>query len=279
MPSLGHKTLKSVRARSRRIDVVFQHIGYALILFYFFFTISAWLSYREALQIDSVEISGAHAVDQNTISAIARSALNEKFLFKINRNNAILYPKDQIIRDTYLLDGRVKSVRTEVSPIKHLTIFVNEYAPKLLACPNMATTSTSSVMCYLGDDEGYIFSRAPDYSGYFFPIFIIHDASLHEGNIIGTYVLPRDEFLAIQGFLTALRTEGFTPKRIEYLGEHDYEIMTERPWRVRWSSTVLPTQSVENLRLVLRSIEQGKTANSDELKMVDLRFGNKIFYK
>lgn len=278
MASAFRKTLKSVRARSRRIDVVFQYIGYTVILLYFFFVVSVWLSSREAVRIDNVEILGAHAVDAGRITIIASDALNKKLLWKIGRNNAILYPKYQMVKNIYLLDGRVKSVSIKVISRKNLTITVEEYAPKLLACPSMAITSTSSAACYFGDDEGYIFAHSPEYSGYFLPIFITHDGVTDDGNIIGTHVLPESEFVAIQRFLNALKSEGFTPKMIDYLGEHDYEIMTEQAWSILWSSTVSPTESVNNLRLVLRSMTKDG-ANSAELKKVDLRFGNKIFYQ
>lgn len=279
MASAFRKTLKSVRARSMRIDVVFQYIGYAIILSYFFFVAFAWLSYRDTLRIDNIEILGAHAVDAERITAIANDAVNKKLLWKIDRNNAILYPKYQIIKNIYLLDGRVKSVNTKMSSRKNLTIIVEEYAPKLLACPNLATTTPSSAECYFADSEGYVFVRSPaEYSGYFLPIFITHDVATDDGNIIGTHVLPPSEFVAIQRFLDALKNEGFTPKRIDHIGEHDYEITTERTWSILWSSTVSPLVSVNNLRLVLRSMTKDG-ANSAELKKVDLRFGDKIFYQ
>ncbi|OGZ18156.1 MAG: hypothetical protein A2494_02500 [Candidatus Lloydbacteria bacterium RIFOXYC12_FULL_46_25] len=277
MPSLGRKTLKSVRARSRNIDIVFEHMGYGMIIAYFFFTASAWLSHRDIFRIDSIEVLGAYAVDKEKIDALASDALAQKLLFRIDRNNSLLYPRGHMTRDIYLLDGRVKSVSMKVVLRKHLVISIEEYAPKLLACPNMSTTTESGTACYLGDDEGYVFARAPEYSGYFFPIFVTHDTALHEGNIIGAHILPRDEFLATQDFLNALREEGFTPKKIEYLGAHDYEIMTERPWNIRWSSTASSTQSINNLNLVLASISEEKESLST-LEVVDLRFGNKIFY-
>lgn len=278
MAFVGRKTLKSVRARSRRIDAIFQYFAYALLVSYFVFTISAWLSYRQALRIDSVEIVGARAVDAGKISEIVNVALNEKILWKIDRNNALLYPKNQIVKNIYLLSGRVKSVSTEVVSKKHLIVTVNEFEPKLLACPNMATTSTSNAACYFADETGYVFARSPDYSGYFFPIFVTHDASVTDENIIGTHVLPGDEFLIAQSFLSALRNEGYTTRRIDYLGGHDYEVFTDRPWSILWSSTKNPEVTVNNLKLLLSSIVQQKTENIDELSVIDLRFGNKIFY-
>lgn len=278
MPSIGRKTLQSVRARSRRIDVAFQYIGYAMILLYFCFVIGAWISYRDAVRINSVEVLGAHAVDGEKIASIATSALHERLLWKIDRNNALLYPKARTVKAIYQLDGRVKSVSLEISPIKHLVVTINEYAPKLLACPNMATSTEGSTTCYLGDDEGYVFARAPEYSGFFFPIFITHGDTANQERPIGTHVLPPNEFSAIQSFLSSLRDEGFTPRQIDYTGEHDYEIATERPWNIRWSSNASSTESIMNLKLVLQAIGEQKTGIAD-LKVVDLRFGNKIFYR
>lgn len=279
MSAIGRKTLKSVRARGKRIDVVFERIGYAVILFFFIFTISAWLSYRESLRISHIEIVGVHAVDPEKVSSIVLDELKSKLLFKIDRDNALLYPKNEIIRNIYLLNGRVKSVDAEMSSRKNLVISVNEYAPELLACPNMSTSTPESAMvCYFADDEGYIFAPAPVYSGYFFPMFVTHDVSLNDQNTIGTHILPPAEFSAIQNFLEALRNAGFTPKQIDYLGEHDYEIITERPWVIRWSSTVPPSDSINNLRLVLRAIE-GDKAGATTLQIIDLRFGNKVFYR
>lgn len=277
MASAFRKTLKSVRARSRRIDVVFQYIGYTIIVLYFIFVACAWLSHRGALQIDNVEIIGVHTIEAERIIAIASDALQKKILWRIDRNNTMLYPKNEMIKKIYLLDGRVKSVDIKISSRKNLIITVEEYIPKLLVCPNMATTTLSSTACYYGDEAGYIFARSPEYSGYFYPIFITHDDG-NSGNVIGTEVLPESEFVAVQHFLNALRDEGFIPIRINDIGEHDYEIMTEKEWSIVWSSTLSPTESVNNLRLLLLSIAKDGV-RSAELKKIDLRFGNKIFYQ
>ena len=280
MPTIGRKTLKSLRARTERIDRIFQYIGYTLLLAYFLFTIAAWLSYQTALRITTVSVVGARAVDGDRILAIAHDALSKKFLQKIDRNNIFLYPKRYILNEIRREDERVRSVDAVVSGRKLLTISVLEYVPAILACPDMATSSTSTASCYLGDDRGYLFAQAPEYSGYLFPVYITHHSSStpQTEDVIGTFVLPPNEFTALGRFLFILQKDGLIVHKVEYKGAGDYEITTEKTWSILWSSTKDPEESANNLRLALRSFDEDHT-DMGTIATIDLRFGNKIFYK
>jgi hypothetical protein len=62
------------------------------------------------------------------------------------------------------------------------------------------------------------------------------------------------------------------------LGGNDFRVSTGHAWDILWTSVKDPQVSVDNLALMLRSLEQDPSKEAD-LRVVDLRFGNKIFYK
>jgi hypothetical protein len=283
MPIFRNTIRKSRRERMRRIDHAFAILAQTLLIFYFLFFFAAWLSHRDKFQITAVSIEGVHAVDPRAVENVVTAELSRSLLWKIDRNNALLYPRYALRSEIGLVDGRVKDVETDIEG-ERLTIRLREYVPTFLWCPPSidpkdestaitATSTTSSIGCSFADETGHIFALAPEYSGSPFLIFqtTIRGIDAHA-------ILPTDEFNKVNTFLALLAPLALIPRQVEQAGAHDFIITTDQPWVVRWSSTRDPRADVRNLALVLENLETDP-ANLATLKAIDLRFGNKVFYR
>lgn len=269
---IGRKTLKSQRVRTARIDKMFAYAGNIILISYAIFFFVVWLSYRPSLLITQVHIEGLHALDPEAAASVVKEKFKEPFLWKISRANALFYPKQNIRKSIFLLDARVAQVSASISARHKLDIVVTEYTPAFLWCPK----EELSEECYFADEWGYIFARAPQYSGIAFPVY----RTLLEGEPVGQFILPSDEFAKISVFFEELAALRFSPRRAVALGEGDYQITVDEPWDVLFSSRKDPKESALYLEMALRSInEDHGNLDAEAIKSIDLRFGNKVFYK
>lgn len=276
----------SRRERLRRIDRVFEIILNLFLVCYFLFVFSAWLSYRPAFRISEIRIEGAQAVDALPVQNVVESELARRLLWKIDRNNIVLYPRWRMSSAIMALDSRIKGVTMTVESMKRLTVHVSEYSPAFLWCAspsNLEGTSalpaksvaTSTTGCSFADDTGHIFASAPEYSGNPFLVFV---TTAFEENENKRAVLPREEFDKMNLFIRKLALLGFSPRIIRQAGPHDFTLVTNMPWVIRWSSARNPEEDARNLALVLQNLS-GDNFNTDALTAIDLRFGNKVFYR
>src|SRR3989338_168338 len=200
---------------------------------------------------------------------------------RIDRDNFLLYPKRAITSAIKSLDARVKEVDIVLIDRRRLVATVSEYAPALLWCPpeRISATTTVTTGCYFADHEGHIFAPAPEYSGNPFLTFATTYPAVSEHSFLADLsILPTDEFLKTSAFLRRLAEIGLMPRIVEEVAPHDFVIVTDRPWTIRWSSAGDPETDAENLTLVLEHLPKDGT-EPEAVESIDLRFGNKVFYR
>lgn len=282
MPIFRRTIRNAARERARRIDRVFERLLQVIIVANVFFIIATWSSEREALRLTAVEVRGALAVDASAALARTRSLLDEPLLVRIARDNIVLYPKRAIESAIKRLDSRVKEVDVALLPHRRLVATVVEYVPAYLWCSpedDMYATSSTAADCYFADETGHIFSRAPDYSGLPFLVFsTTHPAVDPDQLFTHQAILPSDEFATVKIFLDELRRAGLDPRLLRQMGEHDFLVATQMPWTVRFTSAADPRTTVEHLTLALEHLSDEEKAGGD-VGVIDLRFGNKVFYR
>lgn len=284
MPIFRSTLRSSGRERMRRIDHAFEFVVQLLLIVYFLFVLASWISERESLRITEVSVSGTLAIDAEQVKGATLSLLAQPLLWKIDRNNFLLYPKRAIVKAVSKLDARVKVVDIKLEKRKRLMVTVSEYVPALLWCPpddseHISATTTAVRGCYFADSEGHIFARAPEYSGNPFLVFATTFPEINEDSFLDNFaILPKDELARLNAFLSELSKQGLSPRIVSEAGANDFIITTDKPWTVRWSLAGDPEKDGANLALVLEELESG-TGAMEKLESIDLRFGNKVFYR
>ena len=121
---------------------------------------------------------------------------------------------------------------------------------------------------------------APEYIGY--PFVAIIASSSVEGmplpSPLGTVPVGEREYKTIRTFVDQLARAGFTTHAITLLDKDDIKLSLDTPWTLLWTTTEKPEQSISNLQVLLTSMNGDRKAKG-EVREIDLRFGNKIFYK
>ncbi len=300
---LGRKTLKSERARMQRVDTYFRRTAQTFLILYMAFVFGVWFTHRPSFFLTTIIIEGTHALPAPEMHRVAEQALHTHLLFLINRNNKFLYPSHEVLTNLKTLYPRIANITLGFDNSHEARIVVTEYAPAMLYCTsldsfiqtsapshvNASSTSGEENMgekspatlsdCYFADERGYVFASAPEYAGFPFVAIVAPKENGEKGRVpIGTFALDIEKYKSIQSFIAALETLGFKTHAVELLAEHDVRIKTDKPWDILWTTTKDPLESTKNLKLVLASFD-GSKKQEGELNVVDLRFGNKIFYK
>lgn len=283
MKVIGRSRLQSSRAHLRRIDRTFEHIFQLLIICFFVFTLLSMLSKENVFRISKLNVEGADVVMSKQIEEVSSKLLAQKILYRIDRDNKILYPKSSISQAIFELDSRIREVQVTPRGLKQLDIVVSEYQPAILWCGSQSVDgqASSSDSCYLADEHGYVYAHAPAYSGHPFTIFYADIAGLDQSESpIGLYVLPEKELERVLEFYRLLLGQGVSVIEVAHTIESDYDLTTDEGWTITWSTRRDATSSVENLLAALSNIRlpQAKRATTTP-RTVDLRFEDKIFYK
>ncbi len=132
--AIRRRNLRSTRAKARRIDRIFEYAAYSLISTYALYLLVVWGFSRSLVAIERIEVVGAHAVASSSIVALAKEGLAETFLYRVRRDNALLYPYDELEREVLALSPRIASVRSTAENGGTLKIEVVEYTPNFLYC-------------------------------------------------------------------------------------------------------------------------------------------------
>ncbi|MEX0877452.1 MAG: hypothetical protein WDZ40_01150 [Candidatus Spechtbacterales bacterium] len=235
----------------------------AVLVYYFLFS--------GEFEIKEVSINGVNEELASNLKAYYEKTAEEKVLVFLNRNNTILFPKNKfevgILRDI----PKIKSVDVKLSPPNALNIEVIERKQKGIWCNYAGNPAVAP--CYFYDTEGFVYEDAPGVS---------------RGSIIVAIRDTRTPDVTLPQQVLDTETSDYLDKLVEAL-----EIAYNRPthvtieewntikvhysdWDIYFSRSNPVIESVENFVLVL---DEKIGARVNELEYIDLRLGNKVFYK
>jgi hypothetical protein len=270
--------------RNRRIDRTFLFLGQGMLLVFFSLYFLHWFSLRNVVRIDHIAINGGESVDKTKVMQLASALLSENIFWHVSRRNKLFYPKNTLERRIGALDAHISRVEAIPEPNNTLAIVITEYTAKNLWCPlheaqQLGEEFASIDVCYLASEEGYIYAIAPNYSGHPFRIYRTSIAGREvDGSPIGHFILPNAEFTSINAFISELKKLNIDVHEVQEMNPGDYRIISNKPWTISWSSQKDPHASVEYLNLLLDEVAQRRSSTTT-FSSIDLRFGNKIFYR
>ncbi len=289
MVIVRRKKLKSSHARSRTIDKTFEYIAYFLIVVYGVYLLVVWVFARPSLFINEITVLGTHAVSSTSIQMLAVSLLDQKYLYRINRNNKFLYPETQLKTDVLSISPRLAHVETTFDTKNKLKIEVTEFTPNFLYClhsdkadhiASSTPTDQQPKDCFFADEEGYVYAEAPEYVGYPFVAIIAstsEEAVMHQSPI-GTRVISEPDYEKITSFIDHLSVVGLTTHVVTLLGGNDILLEVGMPWEILFSYDKDADRAISNLGVVLKNLDKSPDKGKS-VRTIDLRFGNKIFYR
>lgn len=259
------ETLRARRRKMRAILVLTLGAFFALAVY----GVSA-LSYLPRFSIDHIEVSGANDIRGELMRAFVATKLWDGSLSFLSESNVFLYPRAEIEMALTDFFPRVESARISRESLlgNAITVSIAERKPFAKWCLDID-------VCYAMDRSGFIFAFAST-TPRFETVYVFEGPLPAIGSSIGQTYLP-GRFFGVLALLERLGEAGFSPQRISVEDDQDFSVALAEGFELRVSFGADVGAIVKNLELVLSSeVLRGKES---ELEYVDLRFGNRVYYK
>lgn len=262
----------SLRDRRRKLRFVALTVVIAVLA-----TI-AWgvhaFSYLSQLTIQRIEVRGAQKVPPQLVSEYAASVLDDERFHYIARRNIFFYPHRAIadaIAENFPRVASATLVRETLFSTT-LVITIAEREPFARWCIDPSDEITS---CFFLDTSGFIFAESSD------PTELPQSPYLFSGGTRNIEAIDRTfapgTFAHMLDVLAALEAERYMPVAATLQNDEDFWVSLERGFYIKVSRETAPHVLVRDLELVLGSSTlAGREAN---LEYIDLRFGNRVYYK
>lgn len=273
------KLLKNARQKRVRknVRVYSFYVAGGIILFALIVGGLAYGAHRPEVLISSVRVEGAEVADTSDIAMRAEKALSGSYFFFFPKANFFLYSENAITRDVSGSDTRIKDVRVERDG-NALVVSVSEHAPAYLWCNTTGERTAGAEdiadeKCFFANSEGYIFAEAPSFSGHVYTV--LRGPLYGEGaDPRGKRYLPIEQFTKISELISLLSVQNVSAQSVRAMGSGDFAVVVKDGTEVRFSIAQDAERLSENLQSAAAVLFDTKN-----IEYIDLRFGNKVFYK
>lgn len=237
-----------------------------LIPFFIFVSIIA-LFYIPYFKIKKISIEGNSSIDQEKIMTEISGHLLSKQLEIFPKDNILILPKKEIINGLLEKFPRLKTVSLSKNFPNAISVKVEERNNEALFC-----FKNKDEGCAFIDKDGFVFEKAPYFSPGVYLTFLEEATSTWKSSF---QVISEEQFKKIIDFKNLLAGEGIKILQIIIKKEGIYQLQTNEGWSILLNEKNDSQLTYQNLKTTLDQIKD-KRKNLD---YIDLRFGNKVFYK
>lgn len=226
------------------------------------------------LKIKEVKIEGNRYVDAEAVSLRISNQLNGNYLVFIPKKNILILPKEELA-EIILEDKRIRGAEIDRDFFGKIIIKISERTNEALLCQREN--------CAFIDKDGFVFEKSPYYSGEAFLKFFderMENAS-SSGPVIdevetGKNLLPEEQFSKIMEFIKESSAHGVAISELALKPDGVYEMRVNEGWIILLNGKNNLKEAYLNLITVLGSEIKD---NRKKLDYIDLRFGNKVYFK
>lgn len=248
----------------------------------------AYFSSYSRVTLHSIVVSGTHIINPSNIESLVKEDISGKYIYLFTKANSLIYPKKKIYNNILNRFPRIDKLSIYRDNLTTLHIEISERSGSYLYCGATVPEVESEIgeNCYFINDDGYVFDRAPYFSG---NVYFKYYLTLPEGNYnnpLGLQILPPERFHSLAQFIDGVTTLGFKPTYVILDGDGNGELFlnnkegTSSP-KIMFKNNDTIITMLDNL-----SVSMGKPEFANEIKSkyttllyIDLRFNNKVVYK
>lgn len=279
---------KLLELNRKKKAVFMRKISIWSFLFILVFVGLCFLSRWQKINIANVEISGNKIVETEKIREIVDAEISGYYLWFFPKTNFLFYPKKEIKALLEEKFARLENINVELKNAETLNVSVSERTAAHTWCgpdvPSAGATLAES-QCYFMDKAGYVFDLAPYFSNdvYFKFFGALMDKS---GEPLGSRYYP-DIFERLTLFKDSLKQMGVKPSSILVKDDGDIELylVSNLPppnaQKIIFKKDADFIKVAENLQAALTTepLQTDFKKKYTSLLYIDLRFGNKVYFK
>ncbi len=257
------------------------------------------------MQITNVQISGVDEHRVERLHASVMESIQGKYLGLFSRDNIIIFPRrtlQNMIQDTF---AEVDTVRVHREGIHTIAVAAKERELAAVICAKFPDFTGKELSlddpgaCYFADVNGFIFKKAPSFSGdiynrYYIPDLIELAAASSTDTIVGQFATSTEEFTLMQELYDGIKKHEITVDAILMKSGGEYELYARNPLTTKTSasdrsSTVViyfnsassPDVQIANLVSFWSHMTNAARAKNEplEFEYIDARYGDNVFYR
>lgn len=235
----------------------------------------AWLFSLQSLAIKKVIVIGNANITSGEIQNITNTILDEKYLGLFSKRNAFIYPKDYITKTLSQTYPRIEDIVLDTESLEILNIKVKERTGSSVWC--------AAVLCYLVDGQGYIFAESTSSTTSQAHTVLYGGDQFVGPEPIGKHIFTENVYGDILKTIDELEKENLIIKEVHVFSRDEIVFTATNSGKIIFSDRKPFAVSLENLRSSLKSSvfagQKNGSSSSSRFEYIDVRFGNKVFYK
>lgn len=245
-----------------------------------------YFSSNRKITINNIVVTGTRIVNAPDVEEVAINDMSGKYLHLFHKSNSFIYPKNKIYLDLVSTFPRIGTLSIYRDNLNTLHIDISERSGTSLYCGAHVPEIESEIgeNCYFINNDGYIFDKAPYFSGNVYFKYYTPIGNLD--NPMGQQVLPQDLFHNYMRFIDGIELLKFKPTYLVINSEGDSSLYLDHLMTSTSPKILFKTDSdlddiLNNLSLSMNTESFASEINSKytTLLYIDMRFKNKVLYK
>ncbi len=219
-------------------------------------------------QVESVILSGRENLNKETLLKTVENCTRKHFLFLDTRSIFLVKEeeiKKRIFQETLVVED--VAVR-KIFPAK-VEVIIKERVPISVWCAEKKEES-----CYYVDKQGIVLQRA-DRILRDFPIFLKETRTTAKEEVVGKRIIDPDLLMVLFLAKEGLAKENISVSYFKIPAGKTVEAHLKEGWKILFSSKNTEAE-LENFRVIIEEIDD---LRREDLDYIDLRFGDRIYYK
>jgi hypothetical protein len=246
----------------------------------------AYFSGNRRVTINKINIKGTRIINASDIQFNIENTISGKYLHLFAKSNVIIYPHDKVY-DKLLKDfPRIEKLKVDRHGWNALDVDITERSGAYLYCGSKIPEAQSEIgeNCYFINDDGYIFDKAPYFSG---NVYFKYYATLPDTEVdpLGHQMLTSEHFHSVARLIDGITALGFKPTHLVLGGDTSTIYLDNSD---SGTSPQIIFKDENNLEDILSNLtsSMAKSEFANEIRSkyttllyIDLRFKNKVLYK
>lgn len=238
------------------------------------------------LRITDITIIGTKGIKSEIVHEFIKQKLDNPSWILIPYNSSIFFDRKEMVTSVKRKFPQINSLSIQLSGVHKLNVHIIERSRYALWCGSAQDVSKSKQCVYL-DENGYAYDDAPSIEGVSFFTFYHEEYDVPKKHI---YFQKPQRFIETRLFIEALKENGFDPRSYTItkesmdakiaIGQHNTRRLSGN---ILISNSIHPKDTLRRLMILVKkqifSEIQKQESGGLPFAYIDIRFGNKVFYK
>mgnify|MGYP001576242826 CR=1 FL=1 len=271
---ITHSRLHSRRRRRFLGKIFIFLISVAIILFSISF-----ISSLSLFSIHNINIIGVNDDLAESLRSNIDEQLQGKYWHLFARKNFLIFPRTEIEKGIRGKFVQIEDVSISLSDTHTLSVNISERKPYALWCGDKVLAVISDKnKCFYLDKNGLIFGETASSSDDYLVFFGEIDK---KENPIGGHLSNQAIIYGLDFFVESLRSLSMKPVSVFFAGNGEIDVVLEKGPKLILSEILPFDTALDNLQYIMRDSTIGWKNNSisSSVSYIDLRFGNKVFFR